>query len=236
MIVLSAWAIAAHADYDAVSARGRDLSGRWILNGELSDDAEAMLARQIEKERSRDARWRRQVEQARRPDALPPLDADQASAQGSNTSRRTASQRSRQQQRDENFRRMLVITQVLEIRQSGAQLEFAAESGTRRFAAGTRSQVSMPQGQLADSRVGWDGDWFVIDRRVSKGPRVNEKFRLLPTGQLEYRMTWRGDTELAGMKVRRIFDRAPDEAVLPSQAGPSGQVRRSLPAAAAPDR
>lgn len=221
-IALFACAGAAHAAYDAVSARGHDLSGRWILNVGLSDDAEAMLARQLEKERSRDARWRRQVEQARRSDTLPPLDADQASVRASSTSRRTAAQRSRQQRQNENFRRMLVITQVLEIRQSGMQLEFAAASGTRRFEAGIRSQVSMPQGQLADSRVGWDGNWFVIDRRVSKGPRVNEKFRLLSTGQLEYRMTWRGDTELAGMKVRRIFDRAPDETMLPSPARPSG--------------
>ena len=66
----------------------------------------------------------------------------------------------------------------------------------------------MPEGELADSEVGWDGDWFVIDRRVRNGPRALEKFRLVPkTGQLEYIMVWRGETELAGMKIRRIYDR-----------------------------
>jgi hypothetical protein len=31
---------------------------------------------------------------------------------------------------------------------------------------------------------------------------------LLPkTGQLEYEMKWSGDSEIAGMKIRRVFDR-----------------------------
>jgi hypothetical protein len=75
--------------------------------------------------------------------------------------------------------------------------------------AGSRTQVSMPEGELADSRVGWDGQWFVIDRSVHGGPHVVEKYRLMPkTGQLEYEMKWSGQSELAGMKIRRVFDRS----------------------------
>ena len=82
---------------------------------------------------------------------------------------------------------------------------------TRRFTAGSESQVSMPEGQLADLKAGWEGQWFVVQRRARGGPRVTEKFRLLKTDQLEYQMAWSGDTELAGMKVNRIFDRAQGE-------------------------
>ncbi len=65
----------------------------------------------------------------------------------------------------------------------------------------------MPEGQLADSWVGWDGEWFIIERKVRSGPRALEKFRLTKTGQLEYMMKWSGDSELSGIKVRRLYDR-----------------------------
>ena len=110
--------------------------------------------------------------------------------------------------REENLHRMLAISDTLAIKQDGATLDIVSAVESRRVVAGSRTQVSMPEGQLADSKVGWDGEWFVIDRRVRGGPRVVEKFRLVPkTGQLEYEMTWCGDGELDGMKVRRMFDR-----------------------------
>ena len=91
--------------------------------------------------------------------------------------------------------------------------------------------MSMPEGQLADSNVGWDGEWFVIERRVRRGPRVVEKFRLLKTGQLEYLMNWGGDTELAGIKTRRVFDRAAMRRRPPRRIrtwGPRAEVGRAL--------
>jgi hypothetical protein len=95
------------------------------------------------------------------------------------------------------------------VQQTGSTVDIASMVESRRLIAGSRTQVSMPEGELADSKVGWDGQWFVIDRKVSRGPRVLEKYRVLPkTGQLEYTMAWSGDSELSGMKVRRVFDRA----------------------------
>jgi len=117
---------------------------------------------------------------------------------------------------------MLGVTQQLDISQDerGTKVEIASDAGSRRFVAGTRSQVSMPEGELADSEVGWDGDWFVIDRRVKKGPRVVEKYRLVPkTGQLESIIAWSGETVLSGIKVRRIFDRV--EGARPPPADPA---------------
>lgn len=198
-----AWA-PAHADYDAKPSRDIDLSGHWVLNDRLSEDAEAMLARRLEQERGR-LKQRREFEQAWTPGAPPPIDPDPAAE----ASRDRSSQRPWQKRRDDNLRRMLGITQALTIRQSGRRIEIESAQEARRFEAGTRSQVSMPQGQLADARVGWKGQWFVVDRRVKRGPGAVEKFRLLSkTDQLEYQMAWSGDTELSGMKVRRIFDRA----------------------------
>ena len=119
---------------------------------------------------------------------------------------------------------MLAISDTLAIRQAGATLDIVTAVESRRVVAGSRTQVSLPEGQLADSNVGWDGQWFVIDRRVRGGPRILEKFRLVPkTGQLEYEMKWSGDGELEGMKVRRVFDRV---TVTPPQADPAaGPVR-----------
>lgn len=194
----------AHADYRALSSRGIDLSGHWVLETGASDDAQAMLAERMAREHDRQSRQRRAFEPLRASD-VPLIDVDPAVQPGA----QAAHQRPWQKRRGEELRRMLGITQTLTIRQSGRHVQIESAQETRRLEAGTRSQVSMPQGQLADAHTGWQGQWFIIERRVKRGPGVVEKFRLLAdTGQLEYQMLWSGDTELSGMKLRRIFDRA----------------------------
>jgi hypothetical protein len=199
----------AHA-YNATPARAVDLSGYWKLNASASDDAEAMLQARLEEERERRERWlRRAREQSDL--GLPPIeagidDAPDAERHAPATGQAPSSRRNR---RDEPLRRMLGETQTLDITQSGSRLLIVSDTQSRRLEAGSRSQVSMPEGELADSQVGWDGEWFVIERRVRRGPRVVEKYRLLKsTGQLEYHIAWSGDHLLAGMKVRRVFDPA----------------------------
>jgi hypothetical protein len=208
----------ASANYDATSSRGVSLAGDWALNAALSDDPEKMLAERLEKERQRFARLRREFEISRPPGAPPDIDVDAPPPNRSEP-------RPWQKQREENFRRMLGITKTLQITQDGAVVQITSEVESRRLTAGSHSQVSMPGGELADSDVGWDGEWFVIDRRVRKGPRVVEKFRLLKTGQLEYLMNLSGDTELAGIKARRVFDRATTSAPAAAANPDVGPVR-----------
>ena len=198
----------AHA-YSTSPARPTDLSGYWRLNVAASDNAEAMLQERLEDERKQRERWaRRAREQSEL--GLPPLDAgiDEASE----TERQAAAPGqpiARRNRRHEPLRRMLGETQILEITQTASKMEILSEAESRRFEAGSRSQVSMPEGELADSEAGWDGEWFVIERRVRRGPRVSERYRIVKkTGQLEYQIAWSGDHLLAGIKVRRIFDRA----------------------------
>ncbi|MGH8174930.1 MAG: hypothetical protein ACREV5_01550 [Steroidobacter sp.] len=197
---------AARADYDATSARGADLSGTWLLNEALSEDPEKKLEERLEEERRRYERQRRDEDRSRPPGAPPRIDIDAPPPD-------RPGRRPWQKQRDENFRKMLGLTKMLVIRQRGASVEITSAVEARRLTAGSRTQVSMPEGHVADSTVGWDGEWFVIERKVRGGPRVIEKFRLLRTGQLEYTMAWSGDTELARIKARRVFDRAPEQAV-----------------------
>lgn len=217
-LLFCALAVLSCAAFDAASSRGTDLSGAWRLNAALSDDAERLLAERMARERERYARWLRE-QQRMYPPGAPPLDVDSAGPQ-----RQSSARRASQKRRDENLRRMLAISETLHIRHSGPTVEITSQVESRRVVAGSRTQVSMPEGELADSSVGWDGPWFVIERRVSRGPRVIEKYRLLQkTGQLEYLMAWSGDSDLAGMKIRRIFERAPD---LPPPADPgTGPVR-----------
>ena len=225
LALLAVASTSAFAGYDATSKHQIDLSGRWTLNAAASDDPEAMLQQRLEKERERYLRYRREEEHMQLPGLPADPDAEQPDVdQGSASERRPPAQRPWQKRRDENFRRMLGITKSLEIRQSGATLDITSEQESRRIEAGSHTQVSMPEGQLADSEAGWDGEWFVIDRNVRRGPRVTEKFRIVrKTGQLEYMMALGGDTELAGMKVRRVFDRA--DGSVPPPDGTSGPVR-----------
>jgi hypothetical protein len=208
----------ASANYDATSARGVSLAGDWALNAALSDDPERMLSERLEKERQRFARLRREYEILQPPGAPPDIDVDAPPPN-------RPEQRPWQKQREENFRRMLGITKTLHIQQSGTVVEITSAVESRRLTAGSHTQVSMPEGQLADSNVGWDGEWFVIERRVRRGPRVVEKFRLLKTGQLEYLMNWGGDTELAGIKSRRVFDRTTTSAPAPAPNPDLGPTR-----------
>ena len=205
---------------DAVSSRGVDLSGSWKLNTALSDDVEDMLADRQREERERYIEYRRRQEKMYPPGTAPiDVDGPGAAPREPSPSRRASIKR-----RQETLYKMLAISDTLVIRQQGTTLDILSAVDSRRVVAGSRTQVSMPQGELADSRVGWDGQWFIIERRVNGGPRVLEKFRIAPkTAQLEYEMKWSGDGELEGMKVRRVFDRV---TVTPPPADPAaGPVR-----------
>lgn len=197
--VLAACGIAP-SSFDAAPEHGADLSGGWRLNAALSDDPERMLEERLAEENERDEQWRRRMERARPPEAPPAIDVHAA------PNRR--GRRPWQIRREENFRQMLGVTKMLTIRQEGSRIEIDSALESRRLVAGAQTQVSLPEGQLADSSVGWDGDVLVIERVVRRGPRVIEQFRLLKnTDQLEYTMAWSGDTELKGIKTRRVFDR-----------------------------
>ena len=198
--------------------RDADLSGRWTLNAALSDDADAELRQRLEKLLKRERRWREQeeAEAAARPDAAAARLPERMFAPQVN---RALPQ----------LRAALGLYPKLDIRQSasGTQLEIDSAGSSRRFTSGSNSQVSMPDGQLADSAVGWDGEWFVIDRKVRNGPRVIERYRLLKkTDQLQATVAWsRGgnDEVLSGIKLQRIFDRTQGAAPPPDL--DSGPVR-----------
>jgi hypothetical protein len=185
----------AHA-LDARAPQDVDLSGRWAVNAALSDDVDALLRKRVDQQLKRERRWREQDahdQGLEAPPAPESLSAPQAN--------RVLGQ----------LRRTLQLYSSVEIKQSaaGAQLELIGDGNQRRFTAGGRSQMSMPEGQLADAEVGWGGDEFVIERKVRKGPRLVERYRLLKkTGQLQVTISWGGDTDevLSGIKVKRVFD------------------------------
>lgn len=212
-VLLCLWSALALADFDATPKRPVELAGFWVLNSAASDDPAAMLAQRQAEEWERYERRRRRIEEARPVGLPPPIDVD---ARPPDPSGRRGP-RPWQKRYQENLHRMLAVSPTLHIKQlSPTRFELVSEVESRRVEAGSHTQVSMPEGQLADSEVGWDGEWFVIERRVSRGPRGLEKFRVTKTGQLEYYMKWSGDTELSGMKVVRFFDRRTEPAPAPN--------------------
>jgi hypothetical protein len=203
VFLLSTCAVPAAAALDAVPPRPVDLSGSWKLNAALSDDAEHMLEELQRRQREQYMKWRRAQERAYPSNAPPPIDVEGTTQRGPSPSRRASIKR-----HQEMLQQMLAISDTLVIHQEGSTLDILSAVDSRRVVAGERTQVSLPGGELADSKVGWDGQWFVIDRSARQGPHVLERYRLVPkTGQLEYEMKWSGDSEIAGMKVRRVFDR-----------------------------
>jgi hypothetical protein len=188
--------VAAYRDAPPVTI---DLSGYWRLNTTVSDDPEQMLQQRLAEERKEQEKWlRRQRE--RDPLGIPPIDAAERPAPN-------RSQLQSRMRRLEEMRRMLDISDTLSIRQQGMRIQISSKVDTNTYDAGSKSQVSMPQGELADQSVGWDGPWFVVRRRASRGPQMIYKYRLLKNDQLETQLNWSGDSPLAGMKVHRIYDR-----------------------------
>lgn len=206
MLVLCASSAAA---LNAVAPNEVTLDGRWVVNAAASDDGEAMLEKRMEeigKEQRRfEERRRRAMENdpfAWEPEFTPPENTPQF--------------RLRMEERQRATRQMLGMTKSLSIKQTeaGTKLELVSDFETRRLETGSRSQVSMPQGQLAELRAGWDKEWFVIERVASSGPRITERYRRLKkSDQLEVQIAIKGETMLSGMKLRRVFDRAVGEAM-----------------------
>lgn len=193
------------------------IEGRWVVNGSQSDDAEAWLAKRREEDMTRmrrfEAERKRRMESdpfAWEPEFTPP--------------ERTPQNRMMMEERERAVRQMMGATRFLNIKQTdnGARLELVSEFDTRRYDAGAETQVSLPQGQLADSTSGWDGEWFVIERSARQGPRITEKYRLLKkTDQLEAQITIKGNSMLSGLKLRRVFDRGEvDTTPIDPAAGP----------------
>ena len=183
------------------------IDGRWTVNVQASEDGEALLAKRMQEigreQRRLEERHRRRMQNdpfAWEPEFTPPADTPQF--------------RARMEERDRSVRRMLGMTKFLDIKQSadGSKVDLQSEFETRRYNTGQRTQVSLPQGQLADSKSGWDGEWFVIERDANDGPRITEKFRRLKkTDQLEALVTIKGDSMLSGLKLRQIFDRSTEQ-------------------------
>lgn len=181
---------------DARAPQNVDLSGRWALNAALSDDVDALLRKRVDKQLKRERRWSEQDARDQGLDAPPEPEA----LSGPQANRLLG-----------QLRRTLQVYSRVEIKQSaaGTQLDLIGDGNPRRFTAGGRSQMSMPDGPLADAEVGWDGDEFVIERKVRKGPRLVERYRLLKkTGQLQATISWGGNSDdlLSGIKVRRVYD------------------------------
>jgi hypothetical protein len=188
------------------SKPGMDISGRWNINYTLSDDTEAILARR-EQEMIEEMRRMEKRRSGRTPLEQLDNEDDESRPPPFDPRRR----QDRRNEREAQQRHLLGVTKVLEIAQaaSGATVEIRSDDDSRKLDSGSRIQVSMPEGQLADLDAGWDGEWFVIDRRVRSGPRCIEKYRRLKkTDQLETLIAWYGDGPLSGIKVHRIFDRA----------------------------
>jgi hypothetical protein len=200
----------------AVAPADVTLEGRWSVNITQSDDGEALLGKRMEEirkeQRRLEERHRRRMQDdpfAWEPEFTPPENTPQF--------------RLRMEERDRAIRQTLGMTKFLNIKQSGGgeKVEIASEFETRRLTAGGRSQVSLPQGQLADLRPGWEKDVFVIDRSSRDGPRIIERYKFLKkTNQLEVLTQVKGDSMLAGLKLRRVFDRAADEPAPNPQSGP----------------
>ena len=180
------------AAYHAQPRDDTSLQGSWQVNVQASDNVDQLVAELIAREERERRQWRKRMEQVD-PYALP-----EPEGSPDPTLRR---------KRENALRNLLGVTKTLKVVQNGTTLEIATDIESRRFETGSTSQSSMRNGDLADMNVGWDGEWFIVDRKVPGRRRQVERLRLIKkTGQLEYVSKWSGDDDLSGVKLRQVFD------------------------------
>ena len=122
-------------------------------------------------------------------------------------------------ERLEALRQLLGEGNALSIVQTQTYVDLRFPSGARSLELGAESQVSLPTGELADQRVRWSGGRLVVERKVPRGARLVESYRVLPTtGQLEVTVRRSASDGLPKIDWRRVFDREP------AAAAPGGAI------------
>lgn len=118
-------------------------------------------------------------------------------------------------ERLEALRQLLGEGQALSIVQAGRYVDLRFPSGTRTLELGAESQVSLPTGELADQRVRWSSGRLLVERKVPRGAKLVETYRLLPaTGQLEVTVRRSSGDGFPKIEWRRVFDREPVAAAI----------------------
>ena len=200
----------------AVGVPGRDglptlgLTGDWVLDPRASQPSPLPAPRPgPQDDPSRQLSPRIPAEDSVLPD--PALDVDPATGQPSPVRRRPPSWLFRPE-RLEALRETLGEGSALSILQTPTYVDLRSARGVRSLEIGVASQVSLPTGELADQRVSWDGGRLVVERRVPRGARLVETYRLLPaTGQLEWVLRRSSADGLPRIDWRRVFDRDPGD-------------------------
>ena len=134
-------------------AKPVNLSGEWRLNAALSDDARRILEEAQSRVREQ---FKRRQEEYRRSEQL---DRD---PQGDYETRALE----RGPYRD--FGPAVEIPAQITLSQNGGDLTIMSDDSETRFQAGRQSVVSFGQG-VADRRVGWSGQTFIVSTRAVDG-------------------------------------------------------------------
>ncbi len=202
-----------------------DLTGDWVLNTAASDPSP------LPPSRARPAGDpSRQVLQAIPPEDSvlpdPVVEVDPTTGQPRPIRRRPPAGLFRPE-RLEALRLLLGDSPTLSIVQTMTYVDLRTSGTARSLELGAESQVSLPTGELADQRVRWRQGRLIVERRVPRGPKLVETYRLLPaTDQLEVELRRSADGGFPRLAWRRVFDRERDEAE-PARAaapGPAGDI------------
>jgi hypothetical protein len=168
-----------------------NLTGEWHLNATLSDDAR----KKLDEAQSRvKQQFQRRQEAYRRSEQL---DRD---PQGDYETRALE----RGPYRD--FGPVVDGPMQFTMTQNGGNLTIMSDDSENRFEAGRQSVVSFGQG-VADRRVGWTGQTFVIATRAVDGQAKEERYSLDKDGRLVVTVQM-GGGGLPKVLIRRVYDRA----------------------------
>lgn len=169
-----------------IAAQTPDLSGKWRLNREVSDDVKAKLENAL-----------------RRPDS------------GARRGSDDASEGAREREREEARRRieaLIEASETLEIKQSQKEV-IIVEGGLRErklYNDGRPFQRSDRNGNLITVRARWRGEQFVVDTRLADGGRFTESYELVPgKRQLVVTVTSLDRRLKQPLVIRRVYDEEP---------------------------
>jgi hypothetical protein len=171
-----------------------DLGGTWTLNRDASDDQRAALGeRKLHIERREAPSESGSISGGGPPGAGRMSDADLESMH-------------------EQMMQRLASAERIDIEQRTDAMTLKTDARTVSCGTTETTQVSTPDGGVADRQCGWDGNAFVIELKSPDGVTQRDSYtltgdgkQLIVTTKLE---SGGGDAPAMSMVTRRVYDRA----------------------------
>lgn len=193
------WCSTALAGLKVSAPADVDIGGSWKLNPEASDDPKQALEKMRQDMKNRMGGMRGAM------GGVPGggrMGGAMGGARGGAPGEAGGDHESRRRQLEQR----LATSEQIQIAQQANALSLSTDNGSTSCDTPEKTQVSTPDGGMADRRCGWDGKSFVIETKSADGFTQRERYELAPDGRL-LMVTQINAARMPKITVKRVYER-----------------------------